>query len=162
MVEALAVRKADGAAVFVLGGPAVRQDPEDFQAILGHLSRFYVRDGVARLDGSLSRGAPGDQPLHIVSVGPRRELPLARPAAGYDGFPSLADWRELWAWSTDLVSTRAERALDDVRGSRVEGAENFDGLVANQFQAPYFSASQLGQPSLMVPRYLDEIGRAHV
>ena len=152
--EILSRREADGNTAIVIDPPEGPEEAAEFDRLRDGLAQRYSFDGECRVSGSLWSGRADSPDKIMVSVGWRRQKPveMAFPATSKD----IQNWGELWTWTADVATSRAqidreEDIQSDVQVQFNAGTES----QRNQYQVPYVSASRLGTPSTMVPRNLE-------
>lgn len=146
------------------------------------LADHYELEGVAEIDGRLYEKQGAGYPVRMVVVGPRRsdaEIEKQKKAGEYrmkGKLPVIRSWEALWEYSDVALQLHREKVVlrdeelaaqgvvvqDEEQGvndaARAGGqavvSEEVSNLQANHYQAPYVSASKLGESTSMVPRNL--------
>lgn len=138
IMESLSRRSKDGKSVFLLrSGDVPGEIDPDTKRLLTWISARFQVEGFAELDGSLFGDAATADNRYMVVIG---ESGQSRNIE-FDRTEVMYDYEALWSWADNLV-TRQQRLSE--QPTRTE----------NSYQAPYMSASRLGQPSSMIPRNL--------
>lgn len=157
-LKALAARKENGRGVFLLA--ADRQNIFDKNAgeisggsknFFNWLADHYEIEDCVEIDGGLYAKQGAGFPVRMVTVGRRRSEDEARKARETKEFrlperiPVMRSWDELWERADKLALSLGETMAEEIEArARIE----------NDFQAPYIAASEIGEPTAMVPRNL--------
>lgn len=163
MLKALAARKPDGRAVFIIGADRSSLFDKDAGKVTGGskslfawLADHYHVEGIAEVDGRLYKKQGAEFPVRLVVVGPRRspeDIEQAQRTKEFrigDQVPVLHSWDEVWTFAKEHAPGHVEK----LSVSEVVEPEAEDNRQENDFQAPYVAASRLGEPTAMTPRNL--------
>lgn len=146
-LDLLEQRTGDGRSILV-----IRVGEDEGYNFVSLLSRGWLIDGVAEISAS-GQGMPSlSDPILAITVGARRPTPIsledAKPLFSIERIGSAED---LWAWSSaTLLKQRENAEISDTFGQdnliRRTGTN-----VANAYQTPYASLSQIAEPRTMAP-----------
>lgn len=132
-------RMAAGRSVFMLkAGDTPGALDADTKKLLAWVSSKFKIDGVVELDSSLFGTPDPANNRYVIAIGKQG----ADDNPNLETIPVAYSYDELWDWSDTFVSDMQRQA------------EAQEVLIENSYQAPYRSASKIGEATTMIPRNL--------
>jgi hypothetical protein len=158
-LKALDARKDEGRSVFIIAADRENVFPgKDGQLHGGSVTFFnwladhYEIEDAIELNGSLYAKQGAEFPVRMVTVGKRRSLEEAARGFKSEEFriktplQVVRSWEDLW--------THVEEVSERLNVQVPEPIALTEVRVENDYQSPYIPASQISEPSSMIPRNL--------
>ena len=146
-IEILHHRSPNGVSVHILEAD---DDGHKAADTIAEIAKLYEIEAILSLDAPLFNQHPGQPGQTMFVVGARRPQPVQNPVI--PEIKVVADAEGLWNTSVEILVNRA--ANDDVVDQLAVPGGRKSSVLENEFQSPYISASQSGEPITAVPRYL--------